>query len=394
MKTATASYRPDEWTEEAICDVLARYQGLRILENTWLERELQEEDFLSVDDTSDAQRLVHRFATLTDCDEQFRDGHILPRNPNTPHTRHYANFNADQRGRFYAAVVCVWLLNEIRWVLTNFTYPANFTIQIEILESCKSRIEKEGDTPLLDELDRHAVFSFMYHHLLPLHSSFLADADSSKLPFTFASDFSKDRAHCARYVRYIPQHRLLNTRTKYADSFYRLLQLFLMAGQTYFQPPDLIDLLVRSKTSRKRPYPLLSTPRSTEKWRRPLPNLFHPGHDLCCEHWKASFQRTSIAHLTLITRSSFHQTTHNMSQGGISPSALGEALFKVADHAKRYFADRVMVEFEKQELSRREAKEIRTVFPQVWEEVRWWVWWWAESEDKARMKMERLRLRW
>jgi hypothetical protein len=82
-----------------------------------------------------------------------------------------------------------------------------------------------------------------------------------------------------------------------------------------------------------------------------------------------------------------------MSQGGISPSALGEALFKVADHAKRYFADRVMVEFEKQELSRREAKEIRTVFPQVWEEVRWWVWWWAESEDKARMKMERLRLR-
>ena len=164
-----------------------------------------------------------------------------------------------------------------------------------------------------------------------------------------------------------------------------------MASQTYFQPPDLVDLTVRSLTSRKPPYPLLATPSSIEKYRRPLPALFHRGHDLCCEDRKASFQRTSMAHLTLITRSSFHQTSHDMSQGGISPSALGEALFKVPDHARRYFADRVMVAFEKEEVEQGGKREISVVFPMKEEWIRWKVWWWVGSEEKARMKMERLR---
>ncbi|KAF7676764.1 hypothetical protein GT037_004976 [Alternaria burnsii] len=368
MQTARGCSSPAEWTDDMICDILARYQGLRVLENIWLERELQEQAFLSVEDTSDAQRFVHRFATLVDREQKFRDGDLPRRNPNTPHTWYYTELNADQRERFYAAITCVWLLNEIRWVLTNFAYPANFTVQIEILGALKARIEWETRTPLLDELDRHAVFTFMYHHLIPLHALFMADASSSKLPFTFASDFSKDTAHCTR-----------------------LLQLFLMASQTYFQPPDLIDLMLRSRTSRKPPYPLLLTPCSTEKYRRPLPSLFYPGHDLNCTHLKPSFQRTSIAHLTLITRSSFHQTSHDMSQGGISPSALGEALFKVPDHARRYLADRVLVAFEKDEVRERGKREIRGVWGKKWSIVGWAVWWWAGSEEKARMKMERLR---
>ncbi|KAG9186713.1 hypothetical protein G6011_09821 [Alternaria panax] len=364
MQTGYRGCSAAEWTDDMICDVLARYQGLRVLENMWLERELQEQDFLSVDDTADAQRLVHRFATLVDCEQRFRDGDLHRRNLNTPHTWYYNKFNADQRGRFYGAVVGVWLLNEIRWVLTNFAYPANFTIQIEILEALKARIELEACTPLLDELDRHAVFAFMYHHLLPLHALFLADGNSSKLPFTFVSDFSKDTGHCTR-----------------------LLQLFLMASQTYFQPPDLLDLTIRSITSHKPPYPLLPTPLSTESYRRPLPSLFRLGHDLNCSRLKPSFQRTSLSHLTLVTRSSFHQTHNNMSQGGISPSLLGEALFRVPDHAGRWYKERVLVAFEKEEV----RKGIRGVWAKRWEEVRWGVWWWAGSGEKARMKMERMR---
>jgi hypothetical protein len=141
MQTARSCSSPAEWTDDMICDILARYQGLRVLENIWLERELQEQDFLSVDDTSDAQRFVHRFATLVDREQKFRDGDLPRRNPNTPHTWYYTELNADQRERFYAAVTCVWLLNEIRWVLTNFAYPANFTVQIEILGALKARIE-------------------------------------------------------------------------------------------------------------------------------------------------------------------------------------------------------------------------------------------------------------
>ena len=210
--TANACCSPQEWTDDAICDVLARYQGLRVLENTWMERELQEQDLLSVDHTSDAQRLVHRFTTLVGRGDEFTYDDMPPRNPETPHTWGYRSLNADQRGRFYAAVVCIWLLNEIRWVLTHFSYPANFTIQIGILESCKSRIVAEEDTPLLDELDRHAVFAFMYEHVLPLHALFFADASSSHLPFTFVSDFSKDMAHCPRYVSRINNPISCNTR--------------------------------------------------------------------------------------------------------------------------------------------------------------------------------------
>jgi hypothetical protein len=174
----------------------------------WLERDLKDRDFLSVDDTTDAQHLTDRFFTLVNRDEQFRDGYRAPR---TRETCEYEKFNADQRGRFYAAVVSVWLLNEIRWVLTNFASPANFTLQVGILEQLKKRIAAKTETSVVDELDRYAVFSFIYLHLLPLHALFLADANSAKLPFTFASDFTKDRAHCTRYVALHPSTRLINT---------------------------------------------------------------------------------------------------------------------------------------------------------------------------------------
>jgi hypothetical protein len=358
------------WTDEVVCDILARYQGLRILEDLWLERQLKDTDFISVDNTSDAQRLGLDYDTLIGRNEDFEDGEIPKRNPNMPHTRLYTSLDADQRGRFHAAVTSVWLLNEIRWVLTNFLYPAGFLVQVDILETCKRNITKEEGTPLLDDLDRYAVFAFMYHHLLPLHGTFLADGNSGQLPFTFDSDFSKDRPHCTR-----------------------LYQLFLMAAQTYFQPPDLIDLMVRSRVSRKQPYPLLPLPKSTWKWIRPSPALSFPANiGFCDDRYKRLLQRASITHLSLIARSCFHQTPHNMSQVPISPPSLGQGLFQMPDHAKRYFADKAMTAFELQERRQTSAKDFRTVFPTVWKNVQWSVWWWAGSEEKARMKMERWKM--
>jgi hypothetical protein len=66
-------------------------------------------------------------------------------------------------------------------------------------------------------------------------------------------------------------------------------------------------------------------------------------------------------------------------------------LFKVPDHARRYLADRVLVAFEKDELRERGKREMRGVWGKKWSIVGWAVWWWAGSEEKARMKMERLR---
>lgn len=49
----------------------------------------------------------------------------------------------------------------------------------------------------------------------------------------------------------------------------RFLQLFLLAGQTYLQPPDLIDVVVRHKVARSALYPEVSLPATTEQWIRP-----------------------------------------------------------------------------------------------------------------------------
>ncbi|CAA9958553.1 hypothetical protein PTMSG1_02103 [Pyrenophora teres f. maculata] len=212
------------WSDNAVCDVLARYQGIRILEDVWLERELSETDFVTVDGSSDAQQLEDRYFDLCDRNDQFADGELPPRNPQNPHTQSYIKFNSDQRGRFYAALVYVWLLSEIQWVSTQLVQLGSVSMSglVRSLENCKNSMAKEQASPLLDELDRYAVFTFLYHHLFPLYAEFLADQDSSQLPLTFDSDFNNHGAHW-------------------------MLQLVLMAGQVYLQPPDLIDLLMREK---------------------------------------------------------------------------------------------------------------------------------------------------
>ncbi|KAF1840716.1 uncharacterized protein K460DRAFT_370681 [Cucurbitaria berberidis CBS 394.84] len=357
--------------DEMVYEILARYQGLRTLEDIWLERQLNESDFLAVDGTSDADQIMQSFHTLVGRAEEFRDGDISARNSKTPETKSYTTFNADQRARFYSAVVCVWLLNEIRWVLTNFAYPGGFNIPIMVLEGCRENIAKQKSTCLLDELDQHAIFTFMYHHLLPSYGTFLADRDSSKLPFTFCSDFMKDSPHCIR-----------------------LLQLFLAAGQTYLQPPDLIDLIVRSKVSRRAPYPLMTLPVSTENWIRPSRAFALPHHfGLCDNRYKSLIQRASLIHLSLIIRSSFHQTQDDMSQNRLTAPALSQAPYDLKDHARQYFTERAMVAFELYEQRSSGLRNIRDGFWKVWDRVLWSVWWWANSEEKARAKMERWRQR-
>jgi hypothetical protein len=189
-------------SDATVYDILARYQGLQVLQKIWLERQLKDGDHLAVDDCSDPTELTRLYAILIDRDSDFRDGHriVLSRNPKTPETQAYTTLNADQKARFHSAVTSVWMLNEIRWVLTNFVYPTRFTVQVRLLERCKELIDSQRESPILDELDRYAVFRFLYHHLLPLHGIFLADRDSSRLPLTFAAEGFKDVTHCARSV--------------------------------------------------------------------------------------------------------------------------------------------------------------------------------------------------
>lgn len=189
-------------SDETIYEILARYQGLRVLEQLWLERQLNASDYFSVDKspTACALDLEHAFKVIVNRNELFKDGEIPARRSTTPETQHYKALNADQRARFYAAVTHVWLLNEIRWTFTNFTYPTRFDVQIQLLENCKENIARQRLEPLLDELDQYAVFRFMYHHILPVYGACLADGNVERLPFTFSSSFNKDFGFTTRFV--------------------------------------------------------------------------------------------------------------------------------------------------------------------------------------------------
>ncbi|KAF1936566.1 hypothetical protein EJ02DRAFT_438469 [Clathrospora elynae] len=160
-----------------------------------------------------------------------------------------------------------------------------------------------------------------------------------------------------------------------------------------YLPPttDLIDIIVRSKLSRKPPYPLMTLPVSTERCIRPTRNLAYSSNfDLYDDRYKRIFQRTSNHHLSLITHSSFHQTQSLMTILINSPTS-AQALYALPDHAKKYFADKAMLAFEMYESWQEGAKKIRIMFPEKWHKMLWSVWWWANSEGKARAKMERWR---
>jgi hypothetical protein len=138
-----------------------------------------------------------------------------------------------------------------------------------------------------------------------------------------------------------------------------------MVGQTYFQSPDLIDYMVRSKVSRKQTYPFVPLPDSSWTWTRPSHYSKFPANiDLSDDRNNRLIQRASITHLSLISRSSSHQAPHNMSQAAISTPALNQMIFQIPDHAKRYLGDKIMTALGLHECRRPGAKNFKTVFLQ------------------------------
>ena len=178
---------------------------------------------------------------------------------------------------------------------------------------------------------------------------------------------------------------------------HRMLQLFITTGETYFQPPDLIDLIVRCKNSRRSPFPSLAIPSSTSTFQHPSTAFGFPrnlGDNIFDDRNNRFIQHLSLTHLNLIGRSSFHQTRHRISPQIIAPSGPNAPTqaFHMRDHASDYYLDRAMVAFEVDEVKDDARRHnIRKVFSKEWDDAMWCVWWWANSEDKARAKMERWR---
>jgi hypothetical protein len=184
--------------DTAIYDILARYQGLRVLETMWLKRQLEEVDILTADATTQDEQFLRRYSDLLGRVYDFESGDIPARTPTEPVTLHYTELNRDQRGRFYSVIVFVWILNELRWALANFDHRPRHCSLVRILQRCRRNLTDRRHEPVLDQLDQHAAFTFMYHHLLPKHSPALQDQNSSKLPLTSSSASLVDETHRAR----------------------------------------------------------------------------------------------------------------------------------------------------------------------------------------------------
>lgn len=76
----------------------------------------------------------------------------------------------------------------------HFVRAVDFTFHHWILHDYKEMMRKGQETPMMDVLDEYAVFTFVYHHLLPCHMPFLVDRDATKLPLTFISNLARENA--------------------------------------------------------------------------------------------------------------------------------------------------------------------------------------------------------
>jgi len=154
----------------------------------------------------------------------------------------------------------------------------------------------------------------------------------------------------------------------------------------------MIELIARVEASRKYPYPIPTFSPSTVQWQRPSTAFAFPldaTADLWDQRYKGWIQQTSLNHLNIIVRSSFHQTTTDYSSVIRAPTH--EQMYKLKDLAHYYYHDRAMVAFELHENKGAHLRYIREVFPRKWGDESWAIWWWANGEDKARAKMERWR---
>lgn len=101
----------EHYCDQCLCDqriqeVLARYQGLRVLQDEWVARRLDDAHLLTVHGTIQNDELVARY--------NFIGSNVENSSPS-----HYNSFNSDQRDCFHAAVTSIWLSSEVRWVIAQ-----------------------------------------------------------------------------------------------------------------------------------------------------------------------------------------------------------------------------------------------------------------------------------
>ena len=161
----------------------------------------------------------------------------------------------------------------------------------------------------------------------------------------------------------------------------RHLRLFLLAGQAYLQPPDLIELAVRHGLSRAAPYPPAELPASSLQWVRPSSSYSFPA-DVTIPAWKTRLSYLVDFHVHIIRRCSILQPPRPRVQTMRQHIATATT---VKDTTGCYLSGATIAAIEAGEVHKKGRRRAKDAFAHEWQRRGFWsVWWWANSEDKAR----------
>jgi hypothetical protein len=356
-----------EISDSYLDEILARWQGLRVLQSLWLERELVDDDYLVPDHTRRRPAFAAAYKALHARGWGYENE--LVKSGRETHCLDGRGFNAEQKIRFHAAVTRIWTLNEIRWIFTNFDFGATNQPSPQqayfwsFLCLCNAFFRNYGGVPVLDRLEEYSLHTFLYHHLFPTHSRSLANQSSSRLPLTFPDSCLDSPGNPTM-----------------------LLEFCLITASTYLQPPDIIDLVVRCKLKHRRIISHAYFPISTHNNILPCPDYQYPAN-LSLED--------PASHAPLMIILNRHR------RAMISAARAQPLLFQPLnpglwlprpdpDYLVPVFHQRILTEFDL--YARPGRPDLALCFYENWKiSARWGIWWWASSEEKARMKLERWR---
>lgn len=133
----------------------------------------------------------------------------------------------------------------------------------------------------------------------------------------------------------------------------------------------------------------MSLPAITREWIRPANTFLFPAN-LALGDNGGSLPQLFNTHLAIINRSSFAQTPGNSYNQAVRRALPTSS--KIVDHARRYFRDSAVTAIEEDEGFRVDLRPASDIFQGEWHSRGLWsVWWWANSEDKARAIITRWR---
>ena len=120
----------------------------------------------------------------------------------------------------------------------------------------------------------------------------------------------------------------------------------------------------------------MTLPLTTEQWVRPSDTFAFPTNTAFDDvHYQSTFTQLLNTHVSLINRA-FRRSVLNSSG--------------IHDYAKGYFVDSAVAAIEKGEDYVKNMRSVRDIFTGKWQRHGLWsVWWWANSEDKARAIISR-----